>query len=109
MISEPARESELVSVLVSETCSVIVVEEPSEPVKNSTRPLNTVVAIPSDPLRDLPMPLVGETVRERDPARDLAKLLVSEPVRDSEPMSVLNSPTCSVMLEDIVSVPVSAL
>jgi len=58
LISEPVRNSEPVNVLNSEAWSVMVVENPRVPVKNSTRPLDAEVARPSEPVRDLPMPLV---------------------------------------------------
>ncbi len=57
-VSEPARNSEPVNVLNSEARSVMVVDNPRVPVKNSTRPLDPDVARPSEPVRDLPMPLV---------------------------------------------------
>ena len=106
MISELDRESEPVNVRVNETCSVIVEDEPREPVRNSTRPLNMVVARPSELLRDLPMPLVWEPARDNDTVTDLANPLVSRPARENEPVSVLKNPVCSARLVDTVSDPV---
>ena len=84
-------------------------DRPREPVKNSTRPLNTVVARPSEPPSDLPIPLVSETVSDRDPVTDLANPLVSRPARENEPVSDLNIPTCPARLVDVVSDPVKVL
>jgi hypothetical protein len=109
LFSEPARKSEPVSVLVSETCSVIVEDEPREPVRNSTRPLNMVMARPSEPPRDLPIPLVWEAARDSDPVTDLMNPLVSRPARENEPVSVLKNPACSAGLVDAVSDPVRVL
>jgi len=106
LISELDRESEPVNVRVNETCSVIVEDEPREPVRNSTRPLNMVVARPSELLRDLPMPLVWEPARDNDTVTDLANPLVSRPARENEPVSVLKNPVCSARLVDTVSDPV---
>ena len=52
MASDPARDSEPVSVLRIDTCSVIVEDEPSEPVNVSVRPLNSNVVIENEPARD---------------------------------------------------------
>jgi len=109
LISEPARESEPVSVLVRDTCSVIVEDEPREPVKNSTRPLNTVMVRPSELLSGLPMPLVWEAASDSDPVTDLANPLVSRPARENELVSVLKRLVCSVRLVNAVSDPVSVL
>jgi len=87
----------------------IVEDEPSEPVRNSTRPLNMVMARPSEPLRDLPMPLVWEPARDNDPVTDLVNPLVSRPARENEPVSVLKNPACSARLVDAVSDPVRVL
>ena len=64
---------------------------------------------PSETLRDLPKPFASEPTRDTDPARDLAKPLLSDPARENETVSVLKSATCSRAVEDIPSVPVSAL
>jgi len=109
LISELDRESEPVNVRVNETCSVIIEDEPREPVRNSTRPLKMVMARPREPLRDLPMPLVWESARDNDPVTDLVNPLVSRPARENEPVSVLKSPACSARLVDAVSDPVRVL
>lgn len=63
-------------VLKSEACSVKVEDEPTVQVKNSTWPLDSVVARPSDPASDLPNPFVSEPVSESEPVRLLANPLI---------------------------------
>src|SRR2546427_2096825 len=57
LISEPVKDNEPVSDLVSKICSVIADDVLMEPVNSSTRPLDRVITSPSEPLRDLPKPL----------------------------------------------------
>ena len=57
LVSEPARESDPVSVLDRETCSTKVDDRPRVPARNSKRPLACEVARPSEPVSDLPTPL----------------------------------------------------
>lgn len=109
LTSEPVKDNEPVSDLVSETCSVIADDVLMEPVNSSTRPRDRVIASPSEPVRDLPIPLVCELAIERDPVSDLTKPLLSDAATENEPVSVLESETCSTTFADVVSDPVSAL
>lgn len=70
-----------------------VVDEPSDPVRTSLRPLKNEVARPIDPDKTLEsenrwVKLVNEP---SEPVKDLARPLASEPARDNEPVKVLES------------------
>ena len=90
MTCEPARENEPVSALIIEVCSVIVGDNPSEPVKISARPFNRDVVIESEPERDLKSEVCSvkpedvPIVPVRNSARPLNRVvpMPSEPVRD---------------------------
>lgn len=109
LTSEPVKDNDPVSDLVSEACSVIADDVLIEPVNSSTRPRDRVIASPSEPPRALPIPLVWELTMERDPVRDLTNPLLSEPAREIEPKSVLENVPCSTTLAETVNNPVSVL
>ena len=68
-----------VNVLDRDKCSVIVVDEPREPVRNSARPLNRVVAKDIAPVNALNSETCFARIRVEasDPVSDLAKPFVS--------------------------------
>ena len=123
-VSEPARDTDPVSVLNSETWSAGVEDEPREPVTNSVRPLMRAVSAEREADRDLksevcsvklvvePMlPVKSSTapfnivaLMPSEPVRYLPMPFVSETVGDRDPERDLAKPFVSEPDNDIAPV-----
>src|SRR5438132_5299494 len=79
----------------------MVEDEPREPVKNSTRPLEPLLVMPADPVRVLKTD--KRSVKVEETPIELEKLrgnpLVSELAREIELVRVLKSERCSAGIE----------
>lgn len=112
LTSETAKVNELVKALNRAACSTIVDDEPTEPIRDSLRPLNWDVTIervpdrvlkseecsvkvedePTVPVRSSTCPLDTVVERPIEPASDLPNPFVSEPASESEPIRVFANP-----------------
>src|SRR6266851_265735 len=79
----------------------MVEDEPRDPVKNSTRPLEPELVKPNDPVRVLKSDVCSVKVEETpiEPEKLRGNPLVSELAREIELVRVLKSEMCSAVVE----------